>query len=139
MVIVIAYDGSEDAKEGLKQLTKFLEGAKDKVYLINVVAKRDDMEKEELENLRNKGRKILESGKGLLPQEYQIETVLLEDYSVAEAILKFLEKVSADLLIMGARGVRPDIIRFTLGSTASKVAAFAPCSVYIVRKLIKEE
>ncbi len=139
MVIVVAYDGSEDVKEGLKQLPKFLEGEEGKVYLLYVVAKREDMEKEEVSALKEKGHRLLEEGKSLLPQDVPSEAVLLEDYSVAEAILNYVNKVSADLLIMGARGTRPDIIRYTLGSTASKVSAFAPCSVYIVRKRPKTE
>ncbi|MCC6048027.1 MAG: universal stress protein [Thermodesulfobacterium sp.] len=139
MVIVVAYDGSEDVKEGLRQLPKFLEGKDDKVYLLYVVAKREDMAKEEVSILKEKGKNLLEEGKSLLPQDFPSEAILLEDYSVAEAILNYVNKVSADLLIMGARGTRPDVIRYTLGSTASKVSAFAPCSVYIVRKRPKTE
>jgi len=68
MVIVVAYDGSEDVKEGLRQLPKFLEGKDDKVHLLYVVAKREDMEKEEVSILKEKGKKLLEEGKSLLPQ-----------------------------------------------------------------------
>ncbi len=139
MVVVVAYDGSEDVKEGIKHLSKFLEGKDDKVYLLYVVALREDMEKEEISSLKEKGKKLLEEGKSLLPESISLETVLLEDYSVAEAILNYVNKVSADLLIMGARGTRPDVIRYTLGSTAGKVVAFSPCSVYIVRKRAKTE
>jgi nucleotide-binding universal stress UspA family protein len=139
MVIVVAYDGSEDVKEGIRQIPKFLEVKDDKVYLLYVVAKREDMEKEEVSILKERGRKLLEEGKSLLPQDVLNEAILLEDYSVAEAILNYVHKASADLLIMGARGTRPDVIRYTLGSTASKVSAFAPCSVYIVRKRPKTE
>lgn len=138
MKILVAYDGSEDAKEGLKLAQRFLKDEAGEVHVITVVAKRDDMTKEELEKLRLQGEELLNEARSLV-KNYLIKTQLVEDYSVAEAILKTAEKLDADLLIMGARGKRPDILRFTLGSTASKVVAFAPCSAFIVRKRVKEE
>ncbi|MFN4197316.1 MAG: universal stress protein [Caldimicrobium sp.] len=138
MKIVVAYDGSENAKEGLKLAQKFLEEGKGDIYVITVAAKREDMSKEEIEKIKQKGENLLKEAQKLYSQ-INLKTQLLEDYSVAEAILKYVEKVEADLLIMGAKGVRPDILRYTLGSTAAKVVAFAPCSVFIVRKKKEEE
>ncbi len=136
MKIVVAYDGSEDAKEGVRTAQKFLQEESGELILVSVATKREDMSKEEIERVKERTKEILESAKKEFP-ELKCETVLIEDYSVAEAILKFVEKREADLLVMGAKGTRPDILRYTLGSTASKIAAFAPCSVFIVRK--KEE
>ncbi|MCS7198878.1 MAG: universal stress protein [Caldimicrobium sp.] len=138
MKIVVAYDGSEDAKEGLKRATKFLEEEKGEIIVLTVVPIREDMTKEEVANAKNKAENLLKEAKALIPQ-VPLRSVLVEDYSVAEAILKFVEKEEADLLLMGARGSRPDILRFTLGSTTAKVVSFAPCSVFIIRKKFKEE
>ncbi|MFN4131704.1 MAG: universal stress protein [Caldimicrobium sp.] len=138
MKIVVAYDGSEDAKEGIKIAQKFLEENKGELFLISVAAIREDMSKEEVEKVKSKAEAILKEAEKLF-SDIPFKTVLLEDYSVAEAILKFVEKNEADLLIMGAKGTRPDILRYTLGSTAAKVVSFAPCSVFIVRKKKEEE
>lgn len=138
MKIVVAFDGSEDAKEGLKIAKKFLKENQGELYVIAVAAKRDDMSKEEIEKIRGKAEDLLKEAQKNLP-DVIMKTELIEDFSVAEAILKFVEKIEADLLIMGAKGTRPDILRYTLGSTAGKVVSFAPCSVFIVRKKKEEE
>lgn len=138
MRIVVAYDGSEDAKEGLNLAQKFLKEDKGDLTVITIVAKREDMSKEEIERLRKKGEALLEEVKAMV-KDIPLKTAILEDYSVAEAILKYVEKAEADLLIMGAKGTRADILRFTLGSTTAKVVSFAPCSVFVVRKKAVED
>ncbi len=134
MKVVIAYDGSQDAKEGLKVAQKFLREVIDEVVLLYVVRKREDMNKKEEEKEIEKGKKLLEEAKNEIKDAFKIKESVIADYSIAEAILNFVENEEADILIMGARGVRPDIIRYTLGSTASKVVSFAPCSIYIAKK-----
>ncbi|PMP67459.1 MAG: hypothetical protein C0190_03195 [Thermodesulfobacterium geofontis] len=134
MKVVIAYDGSQDAKEGLEVAKKFLKEIIDEVILLYVVRKREGMSKDEEEKEIEKGKKLLEEAKKELKDSFTIKEIVIADYSVAEAILNFVESEEADMLIMGARGVRPDIIRYTLGSTTAKVATFAPCSIYIAKK-----
>ena len=138
MKIVVAYDGSEDAKEGVRLAKKFLEEEGGELTLLTVVAKREDMSSEEISALRKKAEDLMREAKSLF-SDLKLQTEIIEDFSVAEAILKFVEKKGADLLIMGAKGTRPDILRYTLGSTAAKVVTYSPCSVFIVRKKPKEE
>mgnify|MGYP001772891530 CR=1 FL=1 len=138
MRIVVAYDGSEDAKEGVRLAKKFLEEEGGELILITVVAKREDMTKEEVSALRKRAENVIDEAKKLF-SDMKFHAEILEDFSVAEAILKFVEAKGADLLIMGAKGTRPDILRYTLGSTAAKVVTYSPCSVFIVRKKPKEE
>ncbi|MBO8144509.1 MAG: universal stress protein [Thermodesulfobacterium sp.] len=134
MKVVIAYDGSQDAKEGLKVAQKFLKEVIDEVILLYVIRKREDMSKDEEEKEKEKGKKLLEEAKKEIKDSFTIKEIVVVDYSIAEAILNFVENEEADMLIMGARGVRPDIIRYTLGSTTAKVVSFAPCSIYIAKK-----
>ncbi|AEH22362.1 UspA domain-containing protein [Thermodesulfobacterium geofontis OPF15] len=134
MKVVIAYDGSQDAKEGLNVAKKFLKEVIDELILLYVVRKREGMSKEEEEKEIEKAKKLLEEAKAEIKDEFVIREAIIADYSIAEAILNFVESEEADMLIMGARGVRPDIIRYTLGSTTAKVVSFAPCSVYIAKK-----
>ncbi|MCD6548455.1 MAG: universal stress protein [Thermodesulfobacterium sp.] len=134
MKVVIAYDGSQDAKEGLKVAQKFLKEVIDEVILLYVIRKRENMSKDEEEKEKEKGKKLLEEAKKEIKDSFTIKEIVVVDYSIAEAILNFVENEEADMLIMGARGVRPDIIRYTLGSTTAKVVSFAPCSIYIAKK-----
>ncbi|MGB9760963.1 MAG: universal stress protein [Caldimicrobium sp.] len=138
MKIVVAYDGSEDAKEGVRLAKKFLEEEGGELTLLTVVAKREDMSSDEISALRKKAENLMSEAKSLF-SDLKLQTEIIEDFSVPEAILKFVEKKEADLLIMGAKGTRPDILRYTLGSTAAKVVTYSPCSVFIVRKKPKEE
>lgn len=138
MKVVLAYDASEDAKEGIKVAKKFLkETKKGELILLHVVQKREDMSKEEEERALKIGEELLNNAKNEIIGNFSIRTIVLSEFSIPEAILNFVEKEDADLLILGARGVRAPILRYTLGSTAAKLAAFAPCSIYIVKK--KEE
>jgi nucleotide-binding universal stress UspA family protein len=50
----------------------------------------------------------------------------------AEAILQLASEVSADLIVVGSRGLS-GIQRFLMGSVSSKVSEHATCSVMIVR------
>jgi len=134
MKVVIAYDGSQDAKEGIKMAQEYLKDVIEELIFLTVVRKRDEMSKEEEQKQKEKAEALLEEAKREVQGNFKIRTEVVIDYSVAEAILNFVEKEEADLLIMGARGVRPDIIRYTLGSTAAKVVNFAPCSIYIAKK-----
>jgi nucleotide-binding universal stress UspA family protein len=138
MKIVVAYDGSKDAKEGVRLAKKFLEEEGGELTLLTVVAKREDMSSDEISVLRKKAENLMSEAKSLF-SDLKLQTEIIEDFSVPEAILKFVEKKGADLLIMGAKGTRPDILRYTLGSTAAKVVTYSPCSVFIVRKKPKEE
>ncbi|MDO9508247.1 MAG: universal stress protein [Thermovirgaceae bacterium] len=49
-----------------------------------------------------------------------------------DKIVSFAEKIDADMIMIGHRGLS-DMGRFFLGSVASKVVAHAPCSVYVHR------
>lgn len=53
-------------------------------------------------------------------------------------IIDHAAEIKADLLVVGSRGAT-GLTRFLLGSVASAVARFAPCSVEIVRPPIRDE
>lgn len=57
---------------------------------------------------------------------------VVESASVPDAIIDFAEKEKCDLIVMGSRGLSPSA-RFKLGSVASQVAKYSPCSVYLVK------
>ena len=55
----------------------------------------------------------------------------------AEEILREAETGSYDLIVLGARG-RRGLTRFRIGSTSSRVAQYAPCSVLVVKQPSQE-
>lgn len=60
------------------------------------------------------------------------KTLVLEGASVANRIVQHAEQHGVDLIVMGHKG-RSAIERFLVGSVASRVVAYAPCSVLVVR------
>lgn len=61
-----------------------------------------------------------------------LKAIVESSSSAAECILANAEKIGADLIVVGSRG-KKGVERFLLGSVASKIASYAPCSVLIVR------
>jgi nucleotide-binding universal stress UspA family protein len=57
---------------------------------------------------------------------------ILAQASVPDTIIDFAEKAGMDLIVMGSRGMSPSA-RFKLGSVASQVAKYSPCSVHLVK------
>jgi nucleotide-binding universal stress UspA family protein len=60
------------------------------------------------------------------------KTLVLEGTSVASRIVQHAEQHGVDLIVMGHKG-RSAIERFLVGSVASRVVTYAPCSVLVVR------
>jgi nucleotide-binding universal stress UspA family protein len=52
--------------------------------------------------------------------------------SVPETIIDFAERDKTELIVMGSRGMTTST-RFRLGSVASQVVKYSPCSVYVVK------
>jgi nucleotide-binding universal stress UspA family protein len=60
------------------------------------------------------------------------EVLLATGASPAEEIVKIAKKEQADLIVIGSRGLAGKTASF-LGSTASKVVTYSPCSVLVVK------
>lgn len=71
--------------------------------------------------------KTLALEKGVTP-----EVLLATGVSPADEIVKVAKDVKADLIVIGSRGLAGKT-RFFLGSTASKVVTYSPCSVLVVK------
>ncbi|HWB69932.1 MAG TPA: universal stress protein, partial [Solirubrobacterales bacterium] len=75
---------------------------------------------------------ILEQAAASAKQEgVEVQTQPIEG-EPAEAILNVAEKIDADLIVVGNRGMT-GARRFLLGSVPNNVSHHAPCSVIIVR------
>ncbi len=88
---------------------------------------KDEFEKFVKDEIKNSGIKK--------PKKMSINVTFGNPYN---EIVTFAEKVDADLIMIGHRGLS-DLERFFLGSVAAKVVAHSPCSVYVHREKGKFE
>jgi nucleotide-binding universal stress UspA family protein len=70
----------------------------------------------------------LAQGKGLAA----IDTILATGPSAADEIVSVAKDQKVDLIVIGSRGLAGKTMSF-LGSTASKVVTYSPCSVLVVK------
>jgi nucleotide-binding universal stress UspA family protein len=62
----------------------------------------------------------------------KVDTVLATGASPAEEIVRLAKDEKIDLIVIGSRGLAGKTSSF-LGSTASKVVTYSPCSVLVVK------
>ena len=84
--------------------------------------------------MKRRGEEVLEDAQKILKSgDISSKTILSSAISAADDIVSTAEKEKVDLIIIGNRGLGGAASRFLMGSVASKVAAHAPCSVYIAK------
>ncbi len=83
--------------------------------------------------LKERGEKILDEASALARDRGINCETILKTGSVAENIVMAAAEKDVDLLVLGSRGEK-GLMRGGLGSTASKVAASAPCPVLILKE-----
>jgi nucleotide-binding universal stress UspA family protein len=63
----------------------------------------------------------------------KINTEMIEtSVSIADEIIRYAEEKDVDLIVVGTRG-RSGMSKALLGSVASKIVTYSPCSVLVVR------
>jgi nucleotide-binding universal stress UspA family protein len=141
--IVVGTDGSDTAKEAVRQATELAKAVGASVHLVSAYEPigegrlreerqqvPDDMQwminpREDVDStLRDAGEQIDAAG-------VQVETYAREG-DPADAILDVAEEQKADLIVVGNKGMT-GAKRFLLGSVPNKVSHHAPCSVMIIR------
>lgn len=65
-------------------------------------------------------------------KEANVEVVVEESASPADAIVAYAEKHGIDVIVIGNKGAGA-VERFLIGSVSSKVVTHAPCSVMVVK------
>jgi nucleotide-binding universal stress UspA family protein len=66
--------------------------------------------------------------------KFKINTEMVETYSAsaADEIIKYAREKDVELIVVGTKG-RSRMSKALLGSVASKIVAYSPCSVLVVR------
>jgi nucleotide-binding universal stress UspA family protein len=83
---------------------------------------------------RQEGRRMLDTAAEKAKiYGVKIRTEIIESHiSAADAITKYAKEKNADLIVMGTKG-RSGMSKALLGSVASKLVTYSPCSVLVVR------
>ena len=141
--IVIGTDGSETAKEAVRQATELAKTLGSSIHQVSayepIPEGRLRQERQEVPDdlqwmvnpKEDVNTTLEETGKQLEEDEVKVETYAREG-DPADAILDVAEEVGADLIVVGNKGMT-GARRFLLGSVPNKVSHHAPCSVMIIR------
>jgi nucleotide-binding universal stress UspA family protein len=133
--ILVAYDGSDEAKRSLDWVARF-GGGEVTATVIGVAPTLAGSERivdsvdptVEREELRGQLREAAET----LRDAGVVAEAVERAGNPAEMIIETAEAGNYDLVVVGTQG-RHAIKRFLFGSTADRVARYAPCPVLLVR------
>ena len=141
--IVVGTDGSETAKEAVRQATELAKHVGDSIDLVSAY------EPVSSTRLREEQRDVPPDLEWMVNPREDVDATLkdaaawakeagvdVETYArqgdPADAILDVAEEQGSDLIIVGNKGMT-GAKRFLLGSVPNKVSHHAPCSVLIIR------
>ncbi len=143
MRILVPVDGSRHSLEGVKVASHYAETRIAAIYLLTVIPLIADVDLELsasdrdrlLECMKERGDDILSHAADMLRSygHANVKTILTTAASAAQAIVDFAENEKMNLIIIGSKGMGATA-RFFLGSVASQVVRYSPCSVYVVRE-----
>jgi nucleotide-binding universal stress UspA family protein len=148
MRVLLASDGSPHASAAMDLLAKLGLPRSAVVTLLNVVETHDyltshllatgrsdlrRLAEEVIQARKQAGADMLEKARNALKRRNLTADTLVAEGHPAEAILQTAERIRADLVVMGSRGLT-GMKRLLLGSVSHKVVRHAPCSVLVVKK-----
>lgn len=137
--IIIAMDGSENAKKALDRAVVIAKMNKSKLYIVNVIdtrtwanieAHNDDVLQQEAEVF---SQSLLDSYNEAELADIEDVNIIVEAGSPRTMIThEISRRVNADLIICGASGLSKTA-RFLLGSVSENIIRTAECDVLVVR------
>jgi len=131
MNIMVAYDGSVEARDALKLAQKHLKSFGGKIKVVKSVTRAHPLDHLVIqaaeEELEREIRRQLNGNK----TSYETRLVVSSN-STGKNIIWFAEIVEVDEIIIGARK-RSKVGKFLLGSTAQYVVLHAPCPVITIK------
>lgn len=144
--ILIAVDGSENARRAVLYVADFLGGFPGfRITLLNIIPeppedyfKTSEERNAWIESQRHKAEKMLENYRQILIQsgfseeKVTVKVDIKDCPSVAECILDELKKIKACTIVVGRRGISKKE-EFLFGSTSNKIIHYAKnCSVWVI-------
>jgi nucleotide-binding universal stress UspA family protein len=140
--IVVGTDGSETAREALRQAGTLAKTMGAGVHIVSAyepatgvqIGGRGATGPDWPVNPDVEVTAVLEEAVGLLNTMGVEAATYARKGNAADALLDVADEKSADLIVVGSRGMK-GARRFLLGSVPDKVSHHAPCSVLIVRTM----
>lgn len=139
--LVLGYDGSESSKKALKKAIEITKHLNTELHIVGVIrpfefAAIDYIPPEEIEKYEkeeiSKEEKYLKEAMEEAKKEGIIALAKVLEGEPAEEIMDYADSISADLIVVGHRGVG-GFKRLLLGSTASNLIKYANQSVLVVK------
>ena len=134
-IVVVGADGSATARRAIEAATELVAMSGGQLHIVSAVESSWKRDKNIPENFRyfspdGEAEALLQT-LSFIPKKSGIEpTMHAVEGDPAEAIISIAEKVNADLIVVGNKGMRG--VRRALGSVPNTVAHGAPCSVAII-------
>jgi nucleotide-binding universal stress UspA family protein len=137
MKVLVATDGSEPSMKAVQRGLELAEKQGAQVTLISVAYYvRNDFARlppNIQDKLEDQAREALQKGKALFEAKgIPVETALEAGLVPANVIITKAQEGSYDRIIVGSTGMDA-LEKVLMGSTAAKVATYAPCEVTVVR------
>lgn len=140
--ILVACDASESSKQAVTMLAGMHWGEHVEIEIVSVVPTDlgyGTVLGEQLKAIQSENRLHIEEELAWAVRLFDkstphVSSRVIEQDSVAAALIDAAEVAGADLVVMGHRGMSR-IKRFFLGSVSETVLRHAPCSVWIVREV----
>ena len=133
--VLLATDGSKDAALAARAAVDVCEGTGAELHVVHVwfpvtTARLRPFMRTELKRLGNElleeGVKRVEGSGGLVTDAHLLEG------RAADEILNLAERIGADLVVIGSRGLGP-VVRIALGSVSEAVIHHSRCPVLLLR------
>ena len=144
--ILVPYDFTKFASLAFENAVRIAEKFNSEVTLLTIIGadidtsgmslsraqevqdEREDKARQELELIKNSGKY----------QDVNISVEIINNPSIADGIVSFVDKNDIDLIVMGSHG-RAGLQKLVLGSIASEVITKAKCQVLIAKLLKTKE
>ena len=131
MNIMVCYDGSEIAKEGLKIAKKRAKSFSGKLYLVRSMEGGPDVPKKDFDDAERELKELAKTG--ILQDGIHCEPhLLVRGMSPGEDLIQFAKDQQMDEIVIGIRK-RSKVGKLLFGSTAQYVILEAPCPVLSIR------
>jgi nucleotide-binding universal stress UspA family protein len=135
MRVLLATDGSEYSESAARFLTRFDFSARDEIVVLHVVAEipyEDDYRAQVKQFIKRAAPGILRAAAGILkPVKAKVITMEEEGYPDT-TIMDIAVNADADLIVMGARGIK-GLKAFFLGSSTRSVVINSPKPVLVAK------
>lgn len=136
MVILVALDESSFAKAALEKALELAAPGKAEVVALSVVPLPGVVEGAQdrlISRFEREAKTLMDEAKALADSHgLSLKARVESGISPADTILDVAKEIGANLIVVGHRG-KSNLERFLIGSVASALVTYAPCSVLVVK------